>query len=339
MKLCKDAPLDSFFESIGRRSIKTLSIASPFISSCGVEIIKDWIKTRKNTQVKLLTNLSEFNLILSLRDPVRPLQILKKSLGKRLEIRALSNLHAKVFLADEKHGLSGSSNLTQGGAVTNRELNWLLTDHTKQNKGHLLELSTWFNDAWLISPGCSDAELADLQEIWQRNKGSLYKHLGNSVPEPWLAGDHWQKIKEITRRKTLSKKEALGILMRQDRDKGATPEYDEKSSPHNTAGKLTFLKNAGLVRVEGETVKSLGAIKEKGQMVKVLKEHLPGFKDVLEIFKKYSELTYPQIAGILSVDNDDHYMRAAVNWMIDLGLVKREVGSGFNIFRSTGAIS
>ena len=338
MELCKDAPLNKFIESIGRRSIKDLSIASPFISSCGVQIVKEWAKTRRKTQVRLLTNLSEFNLILSLNDPIKPLQILRKALGERLEIRTLSNLHAKVFLADEKLGLSGSSNLTQGGAVTNRELNWLLTGRTKQSRSHLLELADWFDEVWKISPVCSDNELLTLQEIWQKKEGALHAYLRDALPEPWLAGDHWKKVQEITGWPELPKEKALGILMRHDSDKGISPDYDEKMAPHNTVGKLNFLKNAGLVRVEGDTVKSLGPVKDKGHMVEVLKEHLPGFKNVVQAFKGHPELTYPQMAEILSVDKDDHYMKAAVNWLIDLDFVEREVGSGLNILRGTKAL-
>lgn len=333
MKLCTDKPLNSYFESIGKRSVDTLVIASPFVTNSGVGVIQSWIKTRRNTRVQLLTNLSEFNLLLSLNDPIAPIQRLKKILGERLEIKSLSNLHAKLFLADNKVALSGSSNLTQGGAITNRELNWLVSNKTKMGQGQIVELQSWFNDVWTVSTEYCSEDLTRLENLWKENSKKLHAHFGGLLPEPDLAGNQWRKVQEITSAAS-GKENVLAILRRQDKDKGVTPDYDQKSTPHNVHGKLTFLLNAGLVKIDGEKVVPLKSLQGPKELVPILCDHLPGFKDVLKAFQGKNEFTYSTLADFLSGQVLDSNMKSSVKWLEDLEKVKRDKSQGEHIFRA-----
>ena len=125
VKLLTDKPLDEYFKKIKRREIEVLTIASPFITGPGVRYISNYAKS-KLVRVRVLTNLSKFNLLRSLDNPIRPLVELSESLGENLEIKSSPKLHAKLFLADASVALHGSSNLTLGGGESNHELNMLV---------------------------------------------------------------------------------------------------------------------------------------------------------------------------------------------------------------------
>ncbi len=334
MKLCTEKPLNSYFETIGKRSVESLVIASPFITNSGVGVIQSWIKTRRNTRVLLLTNLSEFNLLLSLSDPVAPIQNLKKAIGDRLEIKSLSNLHAKLFLADDKVALSGSSNLTQGGTLTNRELNWLFNNKTKMGQEQIAGLQLWFNDVWAMAVEYRSEDLIRLQDLWKKNSKKLYASLGGLLPEPSLAGNQWRKVQEITSGVN-SKKNVLAILMRQDKDKGVTPEYIEEQSPHNVQGKLTFLLNAGLLKIDGDSIVPLKSFQAPKEFLPVLCEYLPSFRAVASAFQQEREFTYSSLAEHFSRKEADSSLKAAVNWLEDLEKIERDRSRGEHVFRAT----
>jgi hypothetical protein len=332
MQLCTETPLDSFISAVGRRSIAKVFIASPFLSNSGVNLILDWTKNRRSTELYLLTNLSEFNLLLSLNDPIAPIKLLKNSLGDRLQAKTLSNLHAKLFLADEKVGMAGSSNLTQGGAATNRELNWLFTDQTKAGAAHLANLSDWFERAWALGGDCPPLHLDQMHERWRNNNKAILGKFATLVPDPWLAGNPWQKVQDITAEKKMSRKLALAILARQDDQRELAEDFDEATGPKNAVRKLAFLENAGLVQIDKDIVKSVRKMKKTHEMVTILDNHLPGFKDVRGTIEKQPGVTYKELAASLSILENDHNMGAAVNWLVCLGMIRRETGGKHRFF-------
>lgn len=335
MILSTEKHMEKFFDTIGKTSIKKLYVASPFISVTGVNLIKNWIKNRKNTEVNILTNFSDFYTMFSQNNPVSPVINLRMSLNERVQVKSLSNLHAKLFMADNKSALAGSSNLTMGGSYTNLELNWIFNNKNKKGKEQLILLTQWYEDAWHLGSICTDQEMSEIEERWKENKKKFKNVFSSIIPEPWLAGNHWLKVKEITGTKKMSQNEVLAILTRQDKDQGITPEFDEDNSPKNAYSKLAFLKHTGMVRVENGMVIPLRKISKKQEMVEILYAHLPFFSAVVDaIMENPRGLTYDELKNKLLIKTDTEVtaLKGAVNWLDDLELVERKTGGKHKFF-------
>ncbi len=97
MDLVTEKPFEMLLGAIGKTTVKQMRIASPFITSLGMnEVIIPYFKKR-NTNVRIITNLSSFFLIISLSDPISPLLAAMDALGERIQMRSHVNLHAKLF--------------------------------------------------------------------------------------------------------------------------------------------------------------------------------------------------------------------------------------------------
>ncbi|MBW8035638.1 MAG: hypothetical protein FVQ79_08415 [Planctomycetes bacterium] len=315
MRLVTTNPLQTFYDSLGSSPVKTIRVASPFITGPGVSSLIEVFK-RKRTQIEILTNLSRFNIALSLSNPVRPLLDLTSALGKRVVIKSQSNLHAKLYLSDGRTALVGSSNLTYGGMQKNAELNWIIAGRRSEDKELLYQLGSWFNKAW--NEAGAPLTLNDLNETlttWERTTEPLRALLIDFIPEPRLGGDYWQKTREITRRKGWSIK-AIETLLSESED----------GSSKNSSRKLIFLKYLGLVDFDDRKVTILRKMTSQLEMYELLESgHLPVSLDaILRSFTRSNtdRMTYRSIAKALGVP-DDGTLRGCVIWLESLGYIAR----------------
>lgn len=115
------SPWMNAFDGLIARASKSLLICSPFVGRGPCErialILRD--KGTANIPILLLTDLSRDNMLSGGTD-VGALAGLCDALP-RTEIRFLPNLHAKVYIADERHAVVTSANLTDAGLRRNLE--------------------------------------------------------------------------------------------------------------------------------------------------------------------------------------------------------------------------
>jgi hypothetical protein len=118
----ENAPLDAFMDAL-KRARRRVWLASPFIGSgVGVlvgEVLDNRRAAHPDLELRGLTNLS----LGALQGGFSSVDGLVALLAAGVELRAVSNLHAKVLIVDDFFVLVGSNNLTAGGmAADNVEL-------------------------------------------------------------------------------------------------------------------------------------------------------------------------------------------------------------------------
>lgn len=115
------SPWITAFDGLIAQASKSLLICSPFVGRGPCERIPSILRDRgaANIPILLLTDLSRENMLSGGTD-VAALAGLCDALP-RTEIRFLPNLHAKVYIADEKCAVVTSANLTDAGLWRNFE--------------------------------------------------------------------------------------------------------------------------------------------------------------------------------------------------------------------------
>jgi phosphatidylserine/phosphatidylglycerophosphate/cardiolipin synthase-like enzyme len=115
------SPWTNAFDALVEQSSKSLLICSPFVGRGPCERIALNLQRRNavNTPVLLLTDLSRDNMLSGGTD-VSAIAGLCDALP-RTEVRFLPNLHAKVYIADERFAVVTSANLTDSGLYRNHE--------------------------------------------------------------------------------------------------------------------------------------------------------------------------------------------------------------------------
>lgn len=280
---------------------------------------------------RVLTNLSEFNLLRSLKNPILPLIDLAQQLGNKLEIRSAPQLRAKLFLADQTVALHGSSNLTLGGGESNHELNMLVSGRTKKVKDHITSLDRWVNSLWENSGAVDAKMLGELEQRWQVKAQKMLGAFKELIPEYKLAGQQWDKIKKITQGKGLSEAKVLEILIHKDSDR----EGEEKDQPANAKRKLLFLEEQGIVRLEGCRVVPVRKFSKPKELIGILSDAIPCFQAVVDFFQGKEMVTYKDLDGYLNSAEKDP-IRTVVLWLEDLGFVSRKKTRQGDEFRLIG---
>jgi len=97
-----------------------INIISPFI---GMQSVKELlrIKNEKNININLITRFKRQDFFSNASN----LDALKLLIENNIPVYAVKNLHTKLYLVDESSMILGSSNFTNGGFITNIELNVL----------------------------------------------------------------------------------------------------------------------------------------------------------------------------------------------------------------------
>ncbi|MEB2492940.1 phospholipase D family protein [Peribacillus frigoritolerans] len=139
----------------------SLKITSPYITFKGIEYIK-------NTDVKpkIITRVTASNLSSNALDG----KALKHLLVLGAEIRSIPNLHAKLYLIDDNHGIITSSNLTASGFSKNVELGVYFSDEKELFKS----VDNFFSRLWEKAHPVTLKSLDQLEQqlkITKFNKG------------------------------------------------------------------------------------------------------------------------------------------------------------------------
>ena len=327
MQLITANPLQTFYNSLGSSPVKTIRIASPFITGPGVNSLIEVFK-KKRTQIEILTNLSHFNIALSLSNPIRPLLDLAGALGNRITIKSHPSLHAKLYVSDGRTAMVGSSNLTYGGMQKNAEINWIITGRKGDDKEHLRQLGSWFEEAWseagdLLTP----KDLKQTMASWESTTERLRALLVDFIPEPRLGGDYWQKTREITRKKEWKRKDIEKKLSE-----------GEGKSAKNATRKLVFLKQLGLLDFSRTSVMIHRKITSPLEMYTLLGEgHLQiSLKSIMRSIQssKSGRMSYKALSKELGVPNDDA-LSGSMIWLEKLGYIARHHTSGVDEFSIT----
>ncbi|MCH7574679.1 MAG: hypothetical protein IIA59_06075 [Candidatus Marinimicrobia bacterium] len=329
MSLITSHPLQTFYDAMGKAPVKLIHIASPYITKPGVQLLINEFG-RKRTRLQILANLSEFNIALSLANPVAPILSLMARFGDRIEIKSHPLLHAKMYLCDGRAALMGSSNLTLGGMQRNAELNWLIRGARKDGRVELSKLSTWFAERWDEASGpVTVNRLKKIEVAWEARQGQLMRVIGNLLPEPRLGGDYWSKVRKITGKKSWSIEEIGNLLTVKD-----------DASAQNTLQKLVFLENMGLIEFDEKRATSRGVVKSQREMFELLEQgHLEvSLISVLSCIKngKSAHMSYAQLSGKLGTP--DTSVRPSVLWLESLGYLARNHTSSTDEFSLTPKI-
>jgi hypothetical protein len=310
--------MDAFFSTLGGRKVEVLKIASPFVTAPGVRRMVEWFG-RRRTRIELLTNLSSFFTMSSPYDPIAPLLTFQREIGDRAGIRSHPELHAKLYLAGSAVALAGSSNLTCGGLESNAELNFLIRGRTRVAKDQLRALHAWFEGNWSThGSNLGEEDLLALQREWQ----DAHRRMSRLLPEPRLGGDYWSKVQKLLARPEMTRKEAERIL----RKGGGTRRDGQKA--RNVENKLIFLRHLGLIRYDAERVLCQRDEISRSAMLKLVSEHLPLIPEVEAAIEKSSGIGYAGLSDKLKLPKSekgiDPRLSVAVNWLEDLGRIRRE---------------
>jgi len=154
MKLVTDNLEEQLFQELNK-SRKSITIISPFISIYTAEKL---IKKLQKDKVKctLITRFDR-SLFVSGSSSIEALELLK---SHGVEILALKNIHAKVYIFDEKVCITGSANFTKKGLIENKELLMFLYEqhetipilsYAQQLLTDILKSGNWNVDEKMIS--------------------------------------------------------------------------------------------------------------------------------------------------------------------------------------------
>ena len=120
------SPWNEKFDHLLRCASHSLIMCSPFVGKqpCArvIEVLSE--TSRSNVSILIVTNLRTDNILSGATDVSALVELCKAF--PATEVRFLPNLHAKVYVADEKRAVVTSANLTDGGLTTNVEYGlWL----------------------------------------------------------------------------------------------------------------------------------------------------------------------------------------------------------------------
>lgn len=323
MTLIKTEPVRTFIDSIGKKPIHTLRLAFPFITTPLVSQLIVPAFKKKKTRIQLISNLSSFNVAISLNNPCEPLIDLYEIFGDRIEIRSNPILHGKVMIADDRRAVFGSSNLTSGGETRNREINALLRSNTSDGKVQIADLLQWFDMVFDEAVHLSVKQLYEISTRWKKNS-KKYKALLSS--EPRLGDNYWQKVKKLASRSKTSLQDTKLLLASKE-------EKAVADSLKNFERKLLFLQEAGIVSHWDEKwvyryENAQQSAKSPESFLPILRQLVPASIDVFKTIRRNKVATYKDLHTALLIYYEEQEIHIAANWLVHLGFVDMEKISG-----------
>ena len=127
-------PWENYFFSKVRSVEKSLYLSSPYIKNTVATFFYEVLRSKQNLNlsIQILTRIRIQDLIEGASDleAFEKLLQLKKLEGINVEVRCISNLHAKVYIFDKNSAIVTSSNLTPSGLKSNIEYGIEVTDPT-----------------------------------------------------------------------------------------------------------------------------------------------------------------------------------------------------------------
>jgi len=170
------------------------------------------------------------------------LQGLRALMRADVSVRSLSNLHAKVFLADSSFGLIGSANLTDAGLGhshqrSNAELGVLLD--AAQRAGAAEQFDTW----WNASSTVSEALLDEVEEAARDLSSVVPRVFPGSLPEVSSILDVADELLAEARTSQLWAKAVYQDVEAADEDWGPNPWFSssKKGKPGFRPGDLVLI--------------------------------------------------------------------------------------------------
>ena len=127
-------PWENYFFSKVRSVEKSLYFSSPYIKNTVATLFYEVLRSKQdlNLSIQILTRIRIQDLIEGASDleAFEKLLQLEKLEGVNVEVRCLSNLHAKVYIFDKNSAIVTSSNLTPSGLKSNIEYGIEVMDPT-----------------------------------------------------------------------------------------------------------------------------------------------------------------------------------------------------------------
>ena len=333
MNFIRIEPIKTFLNSNGKVPIHELRMAFPFITLPIVSQIIIPTFKKKKTKIKLVTNLSSFNVAISLNNPCKPLIELYKAFKKdRIEIRNNPILHGKVLIADDRRAIFGSSNLTSGGETRNIEINALLRNSTNEGKARIFELIEWFEIIFEKANIIDTKQLNEISTRWENSK-QRKAFLATVLPEPRLGGDYWNKVKKIAYKGKIPLKKVKILLAANDKNV-------LKETPKNFENKLLFLQELGIVSYWDDdwvycSPEARKLTKSQEHFFPILSQLVPAVTSVLQIVKRKKKTTYKELHSVLLNSFQEQDIHIATNWLLHLGFLTLEKPHREYVFRIT----
>ena len=120
------SPWRTSFTELLSQAQKELVIFSPFVNQEGVRMLVRAIRSKAKIRVRFMTSLTERNIKNGVTAPEALVELCSRIRG--VEILDVPNLHAKVYLIDNRIAIVTSANLTSGGIRNNREYGIVIND-------------------------------------------------------------------------------------------------------------------------------------------------------------------------------------------------------------------
>ena len=192
------SPVEAGFISVIREAQNELFISSPYVKEYGIRTI---LNNARTNNVRVLTSLDWKN-ITGLGFDINALLLLWNKFN--VTVSSLGNLHAKVYVADNRVAFVTSANLTRGGLKENYEYGVMVRD--KQIVSAMLEdMARYFSLGNIFDKTAIDDISIEVEEIINIRK-------------------EWEQSAEAKRwRKVLKEKEeALQTKVLTNRTRGKT---------------------------------------------------------------------------------------------------------------------
>jgi PLD-like domain len=160
------------FEAFVASARKELRIAVPYYSE---DIIRMILNSSKATDKYFLLRLSDGGV----RDGVQSTRAVRLIQEHACMVKFVTNLHAKVFIADRNRAIVTSSNLTNPGLSKNAEVG-VLIDEPKAVQAVLSTFKNWYDKAGSVD----HADLSRLESLPKKPRSqTLGRSYGNFVQE------------------------------------------------------------------------------------------------------------------------------------------------------------
>lgn len=147
-------PWENYFFSKVRSVKKSLYLSSPYIKNAVATLFYEVLRSKQdvNLSIQILTRIRIQDLIEGASDleAFEKLLQLEELEGINIEVRCISNLHAKVYIFDENSAIVTSSNLTPSGLKSNIEYGIEVTDSTDIQQ-MLIDMRNYWDAAEILT--------------------------------------------------------------------------------------------------------------------------------------------------------------------------------------------
>jgi len=318
------------------RQARQLCIASPFVTRAGLEpVLAELTRRGRHLEVTLLTSLDVLAALTQALD-VEALRALMALSNEHCPVRVfhVPDLHAKVYLLDQRSAVVGSGNMTHAGTGgPNKELGVVVTG--KNDLAILLaKLEKWRGTRVPLT----EEELIRFADVVRDNLGAFNKlpslKYGRLQTFPGHPDGYFAALMaalDVASSRTGCSREAM-LQHLKNEEQGR----DGSSTPTN---RLLFLEYLDLVRHQDGRVcltdrgtslrrKRRGSATE---LMRLLGDKVGGFERIQAIFEREPArvLTYQQLhqelTGNAEADGKDEEMRKQVRWLRGLAVLEEAV--------------